>query len=734
MTNWIYFANFVDPIDYAKMNLDYLSYQPISNPCSEHGKGIAYQSMMKRQIKKHSSYLQPLFEAFSNSLESKGVSEIEVAIACSKTLAKDVHDFYSLHITDNGIGFNEENFMRFVTLFDDTKGYNNFGTGRIQFLHYFKNTQIRSVYKKDGQKHLRIIVLSNDFYELHRTSILTSDEIVPDDTQVQTTVSFFYFNSESDKANFQQLTTETLRHEILTHYLSKFCLNRNEMPTIYINQYVNEVVDNSASVSITSEDIPEPEFQKDIEISYSTISSDGKSVQLLSGKKEIFTIQSFALPYDVISKNDVRLTSKGESVESSKFDFNLVREAPRLSDQSYLLFLISSKYLTDHDQDERGKLRLQTRKEYLANHGLFSEPEIVIDDIQEQVVNKIVDRYPLVREAKEQYDLDLENMADMFSLQMDEIKQIGVKVGESPESILRRLHEYNGAIAAKKEAQVKALYDSLEELTPGDKNFNRSFNSKVKSLTTLLPELVRTNLSGYIARRKLVLLIFRKAIEKQLSCQKQIKPKTARAEKKALIQHEKFLHNIFFSQHSTNPRESNLWLLSDEFIHFSGVSEKRLVDIQFNGESVLRDDLTDEERETLKHFEHNDLTSRPDILLFPEEHKCVIIEFKSPDVELLNQVEQICSYASVIREFSKPKFDITTFYAYLIGEKLDFESFRRRNPEFKQSYYFNYLFHPNKPVYGGKRPDGSMYLEILQFSTLLERATARNKVFLDHIE
>lgn len=292
-----------------------------------------------------------------------------------------------------------------------------------------------------------------------------------------------------------------------------------------------------------------------------------------------------------------------------------------------------------------------------------------------------------------------------------------------------------GRYKQKKEAQVKALYDSLESLTPGDTNFKRNFNQKVKTLTTLLPELVRANLSGYIARRKLVLLIFEKAIAKQLLCQKQSKsPKTEKGKKNAQIQHEKFLHNIFFSQHSSDPQESNLWLLSDEFIHFSGVSEKRLVDITYKGECVLREDLTEEERETLRHFEHDDITSRPDILLFPEEHKCVIIEFKSPDVELQNQVEQVCSYASVLREFSKSKYEITSFYAYLIGEKLDFAAFRRRNPEFQESYYFDYLFHPNKPVFGGSRKDGSMYMEIIQFSTLLERATARNRIFTGHID
>lgn len=282
----------------------------------------------------------------------------------------------------------------------------------------------------------------------------------------------------------------------------------------------------------------------------------------------------------------------------------------------------------------------------------------------------------------------------------------------------------------KKEAQVKDLYDSLTELEPGANNYKRDFQKKVDSLNLLIPELVRSNLSKYIARRKLVLKIFELALKKELQCQGKKKNS-----KTKIIQHEKFLHNIIFPQHSEDAKDSNLWLISDEFIHFDGLSEKRLVDVTIKGESFLRDDLTDDERKSLQHFDHDDITSRPDILLFPEEHKCVIIEFKSPTVELSNQVEQICQYASVIREFAKSKFEITSFYAYLIGEKIDNEAFRRKNPEFRGGYYFDYLFNPDKQVYGGRsRENGHMYIEIIKFSTLLERAKMRNKIFTDQID
>lgn len=715
------------------MDVDFLHYEPIKNPDSSHGRGIAYQSMMKRQIRKHSSFLQPMFEAISNSLESKGVSEIEVALSYEKTLHKDIHNFLSLHITDNGIGFNDVNFERFVTLFDDSKGFNNFGTGRIQFLHYFKYTQIRSVYLKEGIKRLRTIVLSNDFYHLYRTSILTSDEIVDDSVPVNTTVSFFVLNKHEDRDLFQELSIDKVKHEILIHYLSKFCLTKATMPVININKYVNEVKATDECTTLTREDIPNPDYEHRFEIHYSTISDDKKSVIPIKSKKAEFTVQSFALPYDVISKNEIKLTSKGESVDASKFDFNLIKEAPRIG-ETFMFFLVSSDYLTSHDQDERGKLKLYTKKELLSSNNLFSEPEVVVDDIQDVVVNVITERYPVIKDAKDKYDLDIENMAALFSLDVQELRNIGIKVGETPESLLRRYHEYNGSIRAKKEAQVKSLYDSLSELEPGHEHFERDLKRKVSTLTTLAPQLVRANLTEYIARRKLVLLIFKLAIQKQLLCQKEAKEPKKKTRKKKTNQHEKHLHNIIFSQHSTDPKDSNLWLLSDEFIHFAGVSEKRLLDVKYNGQLLLREDLTDSEREELKHFEHDDITTRPDILLFPEEHKCVIIEFKSPDVELSNQIEQINNYASIIRQFSKPEFEITNFYAYLIGEKIDYEAFKRCNPDFESSYYFDYAYCPDKKVYGGARSKGSMYIEVITFSSLFERATSRNKIFTEQLD
>ena len=110
---------------------------------------IDYPSLMKRHIKKHSSYMQPIFEAISNSLEATNGSGdiITIRLYLQKTLVSDKYSFLSIESEDTGIGFNTENFSRLERLYDESKMCNNFGTGRIQYLHFFDKTDIHSVFE-----------------------------------------------------------------------------------------------------------------------------------------------------------------------------------------------------------------------------------------------------------------------------------------------------------------------------------------------------------------------------------------------------------------------------------------------------------------------------------------------------------------------------------------------------------------------------------------------------------
>lgn len=243
------------------------------------------------------------------------------------------------------------------------------------------------------------------------------------------------------------------------------------------------------------------------------------------------------------------------------------------------------------------------------------------------------------------------------------------------------MYEYNAEVSAKQDAGIKAIVDSLNELTPGSKDFNRKLNEKVKKVTELVPQINRAELTKYIAKRKIILDLMQKTINKKLDCQQ----KTTERRK---IDNERFLHNILFSQHAENPFDSNLWMINDDFIHFNGVSEIVLKDVKIDGDTFIREDLSEEEENELKAFNRDRMGNRPDILLFPKEHKCIIIELKSTDADVSKFVSQVSQYAGLIRQYAKEKLEITMFYSYLIGEHFTLNEVQRANPFFKESILF----------------------------------------------
>lgn len=640
---------------------------------------------------------------------------------------QEQYSFLSIDIIDTGIGFNDDNFGRLRRLYDESKGQNNFGTGRVQYLHFFNNTDIYSVFEEEGLKYKRRIVLSKNFYATQKSVIWSSEkEVVDIDTPIGTMVSFYYPLSDEDKEKYNELTTTELRDRILIHYLSRFCLNRDNLQQIKLEYYINSICDKDSVQVITGKDIPQPDYTDSVQVNYSKISVDGNTI-IKTPNTEEFIINSYSLPCSIQKRNEVKLTSKNETVEVSGIDFSIIKDSPKINN-SYLLFLISSSYLTQQDSDLRVQLAIYSKKDFLKKRNLFSgEEQILTDDIEEKVTSSITTHYKSISKVKESFESQIDELAEMFSLDRRILNEVGYKAGDSDQSILKKVYEYNADISAKHDAGIKSVMDSLKELTPSSKDFKKKLNEKVKKVTELVPQINRTELVRYISKRKVILDLMQKTLDKQLDCQQ----KNSKGKK---INHESFLHNILFSQHSDDPLDSNLWMINDDFIHYKGISESELRNIKVENELFFREDLTKEELEELTAYNRDKLGNRPDILLFPKEHKCIIIELKSMDADVSKFVSQVSQYAGLIRQYAKDRFEITTFYAYLIGESFTLNEVKRANPFFKKAYYFDYLFCPNYPVDGGEnRRDGEMYIEVIKYSTLLERAVFRNKIFTNKI-
>lgn len=198
---------------------------------------------------------------------------------------------------------------------------------------------------------------------------------------------------------------------------------------------------------------------------------------------------------------------------------------------------------------------------------------------------------------------------------------------------------------------------------------------------------------------------------------------------------EDVLHNLIFQQSSNDPMNSDLWLINEEYIYFRGVSEGLLGKIELDGEKILKEKLTKEEQEYRTKQGGDARLKRTDILLFPAESKCIILELKAPEENISEHLNQINRYASLINNLSIDSLKFNTFYGYLIGESIDVDDVIDNDSDFINAPNLGYIYRPFKRIVGKfGREDGSLYTEIIKYSTLLERAKLRNKIFIDKLK
>jgi hypothetical protein len=312
----------------------------------------------------------------------------------------------------------------------------------------------------------------------------------------------------------------------------------------------------------------------------------------------------------------------------------------------------------------------------------------------------------------------------MFLLNPETIKEAKIKLNDTEEEILEKIYKVDAKNIAQKDAEIKRRVDNLDNLNPISKDFKEKFAEEINELTKAIPLQNRTELTHYVARRKLVLDLFDKILKRKLTVQTQTNSNYDEA----------LIHNLLFQKGSNNSENSDLWIINEDFIYFSGSSEIRLSKLQIGGRDAFKEIFNIEEQKYLTSLGEDRKIKRPDVLLFPDEGKCIILEFKRPDVNASEHLTQIDFYANLIRNYTIDKIQITTFYGYLIGENIEPRDVLGRVSRYEHSYQFDYLYRPSENVIGfDGRTNGSIYSEVIKYSTLLERAKRRNQIFIDKL-
>ena len=697
--------------------------------------GIWYKGELPTIKKKENMPLQPIYEAFTNSLEaviekkSTDISKeyITISLYFTKDLfskESEMFNFQKIVIEDSGIGFNDINYKRFLDIRNNQKGFSNKGTGRIQFVHSFDKTRISSIYEDENSQtnyKKRVITLSkNDAFLAHNAIVRLDSEEEISANSTLTSLTFETILDKKEKEYFTYLTVEELKNELVRHYLSRFCDIRNELPNIQIILFQDGA--QKSNVHIASDDIPTPDKEQPIEVLYSKV-VDNKIEQ--TNKKETFNLKAFLLSATDLNKNALNLVSKGEIAKELKIDNLLSTE--QINGKRYL-FLLSGEYIDERDSDTRGNINIPLKKDFRKRNmdSLMSEESILLEDIEEKTNNVIHSLYKEIDEKFKEKEKNIDELQELFLLNPETVDALRnkIKIGDNDETILRKIYESDAKITAERDAEIKKQFEEIEQLRPNNDDYQEQLMQKVNEFVKTIPVQNRTALTQYVARRKMVLDLFEKILRKE----KEKMKSGGRID-------EKLMHNLIFQETSTDSNNSDLWLINEEFIYFNGFSNIPLNQIKIGGKTFLKDKFTKEEERYLSSLGENRKKRKPDILLFPEEGKCIIIELKAPDVNVADHLTQIDQYANLILNYSKEEFQIDTFYGYLIGEGIEARDVLGTVGRYEESSHFNYFFRPSEKVNGfDGRKNGSIYTEVIKYSTLLERAQMRNKVFIDKLE
>ena len=696
--------------------------------------GTSYKGRIQK-IAPDTDKLRPIYEAFRNAFDAiKKSSEgkIVIKINVNKTLfsMKDEDfEFDNITVEDNGTGFNDTSFTRFCTLDDTSKGIGYKGTGRVQLIHYFEKAEYESVFADNTSStgfRKRIFTLSqNDAFQQQNAIVRLDidDEVKANDSYTILKLSNpLEFKNQKNRKYFKTLTTEDLKSSVKNNYIDLLCDNKNNLPEIKFQRSINGVIDPGSEKSITMQDIPNNGKSEELNVSYSKINKDGKVEK--STNTELFRLKSFRINQNELPKNAIKLVSMGEIVEDIKFE-NLA--ADDCIDNKRYLFLLSGTIIDDAATDTRGKLYIPTEADFKKSYSvpdLFPEEIITIDEIREATNEKINTLYPEIKENIKQNDLKIKDLKDMFLLNTETINRAKIRLADDEATVLEKIYKADSELVAKKDIEIKKRLDALNKLTPDSSDYQEKLAEEIISLTKEIPLQNRTSLTQYVARRKMVLDLFQKTLNYELE----------RFKKGGRI-NEKTMHNLIFQQTTNNPENSDLWFIAEEFIYFEGVSEIELKDITYKGEKIFDKEFSEDDKRYLNSLGEKRLEKRPDILLFPQEGKCLIIELKAPDVNVSEHLTQIDFYASLIRNYTADHFQITAFYGFLIGEDIEDRDVRGRISRFEQSLHLDYWFRPSEKVidFSG-RIDGSIYTEVIKYSTLLERAKLRNKLFIDKLD
>ena len=314
-------------------------------------------------------------------------------------------------IEDNGIGFDNKNFDRLSIYKDDTKGFNNRGSGRIQMIHSFQYVNFDSIYWDGTRTMKRKFALSKTNPFLRNNTILykTEEPSPVDGEEVKTTVKMAHPIEAKDAKIYAELGCEDIKKALFNHYLLAFCNIKSSFPSINIIYFVGGIEKDRERIA--ADEIPEP-TQKDITISVPVckMSEDMKRIENVENTSVSINVLPYKISSSILPASAIKITSKNEISETTKIKLTCIDPNASLDGYRYL-FLLKSDYFDALDSDERGNIEIIDKTDLKNSQAQgYIDEQIVLNDIQDGVNNKAREIYQEISIQNEHFHRKIEQV------------------------------------------------------------------------------------------------------------------------------------------------------------------------------------------------------------------------------------------------------------------------------------------------------------------------------------
>lgn len=596
----------------------------------------------------------------------------------------------SIEITDNGIGFDEDNFESFNTLHSDYKmSRGGKGFGRVFYRQYFNDVRIESIFKdKKDYKYRSFDFTKRDLVENHKLKSIQTTEFDEPSTTV------YLQNIKLEHSKRLELRLDTIARKLLEHLLIYFVDESFACPTITL-------IDDGNGHSMTlNESLGKPNGILQVGTDEFTVKSE------INGKTYPFTAKTFKI-YHSLASSSVHLTAHQRQVTKSSLKdyvneyaevFTEVEKRANNKEvtKNYIVSVyVIGDFLDSMVSTERGA--------FLINADSSTISPLTTRAIEEkaiETVSKYFNTDLKVRQEKKKnlVAAHVATQAPWLRKYVSELDLQTISYRATPEDINSALENVKFISDGNTKQEIR---DFISQPPDNEEDIQKAFDS----INDKVLDAGKSDLAQYVVLRKTVLDLFNQALK--WDQQKKYKKEDA-------------VHSMIFPMKTTSDDldydKHNLWMI-DERLSFHSYAAS---DLAYKPKGARPDILMMDLPILMRDY---DTTSSP----------INIVEFKRPMREQYSKEEydplrQVKRYVDAIRTGKAKKKDGTFITANEHTPAYGFVICDLTEKVEELCDGAGLTKDPDGEGYHGFHTNWKIYFEVMSFKKLHDNAELRNKV------